>query len=229
MTTKVTTTGSARPNGEGMSDGHSVSIEDAAHSLKEGIVHSLSGLSMIETDIASLVRKTVADVLRTGGSTAGELVNVVHHVVMGTIGAAEQVGTGLTMSIKSVAKGIVMGVHDVGGDVVVASAEIMRSVVKHAAAVGSDMGVVAKRAVDGVIEATVDTGGNVAQVGKSAIEGAIEEAGAISNIAVKTLKDVLGGIVGSLGESLGAQPQEAPRSGATKKQQAGASGKAMSH
>lgn len=91
-----------------------------------------------------LVRKTVSDTLRTGGSAAGELVNVVHHVVMGTIGAVEQAGTGLTMSIKSVAKGIVMGVHDVGADI----------------------GVVARRAVDGVIEATVETGGNVGKAGK---------------------------------------------------------------
>jgi hypothetical protein len=196
-------------------NGHSVSVEHAAHAVKEGIVNSLSGLKTIEGNIADLVRKTVSDALRTEDAAVGELVDVVHHVVMGAIGATEQVGTGLTVSTKSVAKGIVMGVHDVGGDVVAASFETVRSVIRHAAKVQADLGIVAKRAVDGVIEATVETGGNVAAVGRSAIEGAIDEAGNVSNMAVKTVKDVLINIAGSLGQTIGAalphasaQPQD---------------------
>lgn len=194
MSTKLATGKSApvQEGGKARNDGHLVTIEDAAHSLKQGIVLSLSGLTEIETDIATLVRKTVSDALRTGGAGAGDLVNVVHHIVMGTIGAVEQVGAGLTMSVKSVAKGIIMGVHDVGGDLIEASSETLRSVIKHAAVLGSDVGTVAKRAMDGVIEATVDIGGDVAQVGESAIEGAIEEAGKVGKMAVRTVKDVLG-------------------------------------
>jgi hypothetical protein len=228
MTTKTIKTNAT--HGDGKGDGSAnmtasnqlVSIEDVGHSLKQGIVHSLAGLNTIETDIVALVRKTVSDTLRTSGVAAGELVNVVHHVVMGAIGAAEQVGNGLSMSVKSVAKGVVMGVNDVGGDVVAASAETMRSVIKHGAAIGSDVGAIAKHAVNGVIEATAETGGDVAQAGKNAIEGAIKEAGKISELAVKTVKEVLSGIVGGLSETIGAHsdtgihPQRS-----TKKTQAG--------
>lgn len=162
MDAHVVTNDSVRPNarkkGNGQMTevhvGHPVSIEEAAHLLQDGIVQSLSGLNKIEGVIVLLVRKTVSDTLHTGGSAAGELVNVVHHVVTGAIRAIEQTGTGLTMSIKSVAKGIVMGVHDVGDDVVVASAENLRSVVKLAGSVGADIGAMAKRAVEGVVEAT---------------------------------------------------------------------------
>jgi hypothetical protein len=249
MTTKVTTTGAAQAPSELKGDGHGtsggdgqlVTLEDVGHTLKEGIVQSLSGLSTIETDIVALVRKTVSDTLRTGGTLAGDLVNVVHHVVMGTMGAVEQVGTGLTMSVKSVAKGIVMGVHDVNGDMVAAATETMRAIVKNASAVGSDVGVVARRAVDGVIEATAETGGNVAQVVKGAIEGAIEEAGKVSNMAVKAVKDVLGSVMGGLGETLsskahsGTHPTAHSESAAAKKTPAsgkgrhGPSGEAMAH
>jgi hypothetical protein len=209
MNTKTTKTSAAHGDGKvGESDAmkvnnQSVSIEAVGHSLKQGIVHSLAGLNTIETDIVSLVRKTVSDTLRTGGTATGELINVVHHIVMGAIGAAEQVGNGLSMSIKSVAKGVVMGVNDVGGDVVAASAETVRSVIKHGANIGSDIGVIAKHAVNGVIEATVETGGNATQAGKNAIEGAIEEAGKISDLAVKTVKEVLSGVVGGLSDTLG--------------------------
>ena len=206
MTKKLATTTHPIHGVKHRGNGESGTMDESSRALKDGIAQSLAGLSTIESDIAALVRKTVADALRLGGVSAGDMVNVVHHVVMGAIGAVEQVGTGLTMSIKSVAKGIVMGVHDVGGDVVHASAETLRSVIKHAAIVGSDVGVVAKRAVDGVIEATVDIGGNVAQVGMSAIEGAIEEAGTIGNMAVKTVRDVLSAIRSDLGEA-SATPQ----------------------
>lgn len=214
MPTKPTRTDTARRHDEGKSvrgskagvvdNGHLVSVEHAGHAVREGIVGSLSGLSTIEADIAMLVRKTVSDTLRTGGSAAGELVGVVQHVVTGAIEATEQVGTGLTMSTRSVAKGIVMGVHDVGGDVVTASFETLRSIIKHAAAAGADIGVVARQSVDGVIEATAETGGNIAEVGRKAIEGAIEEAGNVGNMAVRTVKDVLIGIAASLGETIGA-------------------------
>jgi len=184
-----------------------VSVVHDDHALKEGIAKTLSNLTTIEADIAFLARKAVSDTLRTGGMAGGELVNVVHLVVISAIGAAEQVGTGLTLSIKGVAKGIVIGVHDVGGDVVTASSETVRSIIKHAATIGADIGVVARRAVDGVIEAAVETGGNVAQIGKHAVEGAIEEAGKVSNMTVKTVKEVLIGIVGSLDETIGALPR----------------------
>jgi hypothetical protein len=218
MNTKTSKAAAAHTQGEEKGDGpdttmagngQEVSIEEISDSLKQGIVHSLAGINTIESDIVALVRKTVSDTLRTGGAAAGELVNVVHHVVMGAIAAAEQVGSGMTMSVKSVAKGIVMGVNDVGGDVVAASAETMRSLIKHTAMVGSDIGVVARHAVNGVIEATVESGGNVAQAGKNAVEGAIEEAGKVSVMALKTVKNVLSGMVGLLAESRGAEPDAA--------------------
>lgn len=234
MNAKTTKTGTDLPhgNGEGKGDGSEmlkeggielVSVEDIGHSLKKGIVQSLSGLTEIETDIVALVRKTVADTLRTGGVAAGELVNVVHHVVMGAIGAAEQVGNGMTMSIKSVAKGIVMGVHDVGGDVIVASTETIRSVIKHAAAVGVDVGMVSRHAVDGLIEATTETGGNLASAGKNMIEGAIKEAGKVSDIALKSVKEVMNSMLGGLTEKEPDHPDAAAHArAAAKNQHAGA-------
>lgn len=180
------------------------SAEQAGHAVKVGIVDSLSGLSTIETDIAALVRKTVSATLHTGDVAASELVEVIRHIVTGAIEASEEVGTGLTMSTKSVAKGVILGVHDVGGDVVTAAFEVMRSLVSIASTVGADIGTVARHAIDGVIEATVETGGNVAQISTKAIEGAITEAGNLGSLAVMTVKDVLIGIAGSLGQTIGA-------------------------
>jgi hypothetical protein len=235
-TTKATKAGADLPhgNGEGKGDASEVtkeggiqvlSVEDIGHSLKKGIVQSLSGLTVIETDIVALVRKTVADTLRTGGVAAGELVNVVHHVVMGAIGAAEQVGIGMTMSVKSVAKGIVMGVNDVGGDVIVASTETIRSVIKHAAAIGADVGMVSRHAVDGMIEATTETGGNLANAGKNMIEGAIKEAGKVSDIAMKSVKDVMNSMLGGLAERDIAHPDAAAHARAAAKNQHAGSGR----
>lgn len=190
--------------------GTSASLEHAADAIRKGIVTSLSSLDTIESDIVDLVRKTVSDTLRTSAAAGTDSVHVVSHVVMAAIEAAEQVGTGLTMSIKSVAKGAIMGVHDVGGDAVAASFEIMRSVIRHGAAVGADIGGVTRRAVDGLVEATAETGGDVAGIGRKAVQGAIEEAGNISNLTVKTVKEVLIGLAGSVGETLqAATPQAA--------------------
>lgn len=172
--------------------------------VKEAIAGRLAGLNSIEADIVILVKGTVSDALNTGGSAAGQLTKVIHEVVEGAIQATEQVGTGLTVSTKSVAKGIVMGVHEVGGDVMQAASDTVRSVIRHTAEVGADVGLVARRAVNGVIEGVAETGGNVAQVARRATEGAIEEAGRISNMAVKTVKDVLIGIGSGVGEVLDA-------------------------
>ncbi|HEX7643188.1 MAG TPA: hypothetical protein VF472_13365 [Burkholderiaceae bacterium] len=184
-----------------------LALEDQV--IEDGIVDMLSGLTTIETDITSLARKTVSDTLRTGGLAAGELVGIVNHVVLGTVSAAEQVGTGLTLSIKGVAKGIVMGVHDVNGDVIDASAETIRSVIHHGAAVGADVGLIARHAVDGVIEAVAEMGGDVAHVAKKAIESAIEEAGNIGKLAIRTVKDVLTGVVSETDLEIGAMAHAA--------------------
>jgi hypothetical protein len=89
-------------------------------------------------------------------------------------------------------------------------------VIKHAATVGADIGAVAKHAVDGSLEATSDIGGNVAHVGKNLIEGAIREAGKISEMAMKTVKEVFNGVVGGLSTGDGNVPL-AQQHGATKK------------
>lgn len=192
----------------------SVSIEHAADTVRQGIITSLSSLETIESEIVDLVRKTVSDTLRTSAAAGTDSVQLVTHVVMAAIEAAEHVGTGLTMSIKSVTKGAIMGVHDVGGDVITASSEIMRSVIRHGAMVGADMGSVTRRAVDGLIEATAETGGDIAGIGRKAVQGAIEEAGKVSHLAVKTVKEVLVGLAGSVGETLQAAiPQAALQSG----------------
>lgn len=190
--------GGTKKNGNGHAG------ENASQVLKENIVARFATLNTIESDLATLVRRSVADTLRTGGAAADEVANVIHHVVMNAIEASEEVGIGLTTSVKSVAKGIIMGVHDVGGDAVTASFDTVRMLVKQSASVGGDVGAVARHAVDGVIEATVDAGGNIAQVGKRAVQGAIQEAGNVSNLALRTVTGVLVGIAGSLGESLGA-------------------------
>jgi phage-related protein len=227
MTTKSKNTGATNLHGNGKgaaskpsaraAKNELVTIEEVGQSLKNGIVRSLSGINTIETDIVALVRKTVSETMRAEGAAAGELVNVVHHVVMGAIHAAEQVGSGMTTSIRNVAKGIVMGVHDVGGDVISASTETMRSVIKHAATVGADVGTVAKHAMDGTLEATSDIGGNVAHVGKNLIEGAIKEAGKISELTMKTVKEVLSSVAAgtSSGDGKGSAEQQ---HGAAKKQ-----------
>ncbi|WP_052452564.1 hypothetical protein [Noviherbaspirillum autotrophicum] len=195
--------------------------------LQEGIAGRLAGLNSIEADIVTLVKNTVSDTLKTGGGAATQLTKVIHDVVEGAIGATEQVGTGLTMSTKSVAKGIVMGVHEVNGDVIGAGSETLRSVIHHAAAIGADVGLVAKRAMNGIIEGVSETGGNVGQAASRATEGAIEEAGRIGNMAVKTVKDVLIGIGDGVGEVLGKMLPHAPSHPAAQHHAASAPGKAM--
>lgn len=237
MTTKQTKSDSTHSQHEGKKTAHgkaggdyAVSAENAAIALKQGIVTSLSGINTIERDITALVRKTVSDTLGTGGAAADELVNVVQHVVKGAIEASEQVGTGLTLSARSVAKGIVLGVHDVNGDVVAASFEAMRSLIRIAATLGADVGTIARHAIDGMIEATTETGGNVAQLGKRAIEGAIEEAGKVSNMAVKTVTDVLIGIAGGMGHTIGAMlPRGAAHDQDTMKSQSHSAEKKPQH
>jgi hypothetical protein len=216
MVTKTAKSATAAGKGasHGKAGGNDQTGEQASRALKEGIVQRFSALNTIESDLAGLVRKSVSDTLRTGGAAASDLTNVIHHVVMGAIEASEEVGVSLTTSVKSVAKGVVMGVHDVGGDVVTASFETVRSLIKHSATLGADVGWVARHAVDGVIEATVESGGNIAQVGKKAIQGAIEEAENLSTMAVKSVKNVLIGIAGSLGETIGAAlPHPGARAG----------------
>jgi hypothetical protein len=93
-------------------------------------------------------------------------------------------------------------VHDVGGDVVAASFEITRSLILVAATLGADLGIVARRAIDGLIGAAGEVGADVGQLGKRAIEGAIEAAGEISQLAVRTVRDVLVGVAGSLGHTI---------------------------
>jgi hypothetical protein len=178
--------------------------EHGGQAVKAGIIERLSELNSVEADIATLVRKSVSDSLRTGGAAAGQLVDVVHDVVIGAIQASEEVGVGLTMSTRSVAKGIVMGVHDVNGDIVTASSETLRSIIRHAATIGVDVGMLSRHAVDGVIEATAEIGGDMSQVARQAIEGAIEEAGKISNLTVRVVKEVLIGVAGGFGETIGA-------------------------
>jgi len=172
-------------------------FDSPEHSLEERIVDRLSGISTIESDIAGLVRKTVSDTLRMEGQSAEELSRVVNHAVLNTIRAAEHMGYGMSMSIRSVAKGIIMGVHDVNGDITEASSQTIRSVIRHGAALGSDIGLITRHAVDGMIEGTLHTGGDIASAGKNALEGAIEEASKISRLAVSTVRQALIGIVGS--------------------------------
>lgn len=205
MSTKTTKTGAAHSGSKagstteksGEEAGHFPDFDDLEHTLEERIVHRLSGLSSIEADIAGLVRKTVADTLRAEGAGADELTKVVNHVILNTLKAAEHLGYGLTMSVRSVTKGIIMGVSDVNGDITAASTQTIRSVIRHASALGSDLGLITRHAVDGMIDGAVHTGGDVAGAGRNALEGAIEEASTISKLAVSTVRQALIGIVGS--------------------------------
>ena len=49
--------------------------------------------------------------------------------------------------------------------------------------------------MDGVIEATKEVGGNVEEVAKVAVGGAIEAAGSIGNTAVRSVREMLVGVV----------------------------------
>ena len=53
----------------------------------------MKGLEKIEVEIAQLVRRTVADSLRAGGSIAKEVTAGVRDVVSGAIQATENAGT----------------------------------------------------------------------------------------------------------------------------------------
>jgi predicted transcriptional regulator len=116
---------------------------------------------------------------------------VTKDVLQGTFKAAEEVGTGLLLSSKSVAKGIIMGVSDVGGDVLSVAKQVIKGTVKGAAEIGADVGQVARRTVDGIIEAARETGSNAEEMAKATVNGAIEAAGSIGNTAVKAVRDVL--------------------------------------
>lgn len=65
--------------------------------------------------------------------------------------------------------------------------------------------------VDGVIEATKEIGGNVEEVAKIAVGGAIEAAGTIGNTAVRSVRDMLVGVVEGVKEVLNAAvPKQKP-------------------
>jgi len=80
----------------------------------------------------SLVRNAAFNTLQAKGSVGSEGVKVTKDVFKGSIAAAEEVGTGLTVSTKSVAKGIA---SDVGGDAILTAGASIRGAVKGAAAV----------------------------------------------------------------------------------------------
>ena len=117
----------------------------------------MKGLEKIEVEIAQLVRRTVADSLRAGGSIAKEVTAGVRDVVSGAIQATENAGTEL--AVKGVARGAVAGVHDVQGNVAKAAAEIVKTAMRQAHKVGADVAVVAGRAVGGIVEGVKESGG----------------------------------------------------------------------
>jgi hypothetical protein len=88
-----------------------------------------------------------------------------------------------------------MGVGDVGGDVLKAADHVVKISITEAADIGADVGMVARRAVNGVIEATKEIGGNVGGATQAAVEGALDAAGTIGHTAVKTIEEMLIGIV----------------------------------
>ncbi|WP_136417978.1 hypothetical protein [Herbaspirillum sp. ST 5-3] len=168
-------------NGHADNDQHAPASA-AADAVREGIVSRLSGVKAIDADIVIVVKATVADALKAGGSAAHQLTKLIHDVVRGAIQAVEQLGLDLATSMKSVAKGIVLGVHEVGGDVITASAETAHAIILHVASVGVDAGTAARRAA----------------------EGSIEGVGRISKLAIKTIKDVALGVSDGIGQVVGA-------------------------
>jgi len=78
----------------------------AGTTVKQGIIHSLKAINEIEAGIVTLVRNTVADTFNATGSVANEAVVVTRDMIKGIVGAAEEVGTGLIISTKSVAKAL---------------------------------------------------------------------------------------------------------------------------
>lgn len=172
-------------------------LDRAGTKLKEGIINSLRGLNSIETEIASLVRITVSDTLKTAHSAGLQGVAVTKDIVTAAISASEEIGGGLAVSSKGVAKGIVMGVSDVGGDIIEAAKQTVQAAVTGAAEVGADSAMAGKKAADGVIEATKEVGGNVEEAAKAAVTGAIHAAAAISGTAVQALKEIAVNVIAS--------------------------------
>lgn len=200
-TPAATATGKAGTAGDG--DGMAAA-EHAGHAVQQGVAASLSALETVEMQIAALARKAIVDTLDVSGGAAAGLTAVIEQVARGALAASEQVGTGMALSVRGVAKGIVAGVHDVGGDIVLAAFDTMRALIQVGATLGADLGIVARQAVGGILDAVAETGGDAGRIGTRAAEGAITAAGGISKMAVGTVRDVLVGIVGGVGQTIGA-------------------------
>ena len=146
----------------------------------------------------------MADTLKLTADAAGMSLSLTAEVMKGAIKATEEIGTGLTLSAKSVTKGVVMGIGDVGGDVMTAASRTVKGAVTGAAEVGGDVSVVARRAVEGAIEAGKEIGANVEELAGAAVSGAIEAAASIGTTAARSVKEILIGVVEGLREVAGA-------------------------
>lgn len=171
------------------------SLGGAGTAVQQGVKVSMKGLEKIELEIAQLVRRTVADTLRTGGAVAKQLTGVLRDVIGGAMQATEQAGTELAVSIKGVARGAVAGVHDVKGNVAKAAAEIVKAAMRQAHKMRADVAVVARSALDGIVRGVEESGGNAAESTRAAAVSAARTAAAIGDLAEEAVRQIMTGVI----------------------------------
>jgi hypothetical protein len=170
-----------------------LTAELAGIRIKGAMLTSLKAVDEVEAEIVSLTRNTVAKALREV-EPASETLAVVRCVITGATTAAEQVGSGLTLSAAPIAKGILLGVQDTGGELSGAAAEIARALIKAANTVREDPGLMVRHAIEGITEAAVELGGNSRPVAAKAVFAALEAAQTLGSERLKSVERMLSGV-----------------------------------
>ena len=181
-------------------------IQLAGKIIHTGVFNSVKDVQRIQHDFVQLVRATVSDSLIASGDNDVGPTELVSTVVSEAISAIDHAGASLDLIARSLAKGIVLGVHAIGGDVKLAAFHTMRSLICRSAASAGDLARIAHDALVGVVEAVDEIDSFGSDIVCQAANGAISGAGQISALAMDTVRQMLGGLLGQ--ES--AVPQSSP-------------------
>lgn len=171
-------------------------IQLAGKIIHIGVFNSVKDVQRIQHDFVQLVRATVSDSLIASDSNGVGPTELVSTVVSEAISAIDHAGASLDIIARSLAKGIVLGVHAIGGDVKLAAFHTMWSLICHSAASAGDLAHIARDALVGVVEAADEIDDFGSDVVFQAARGAIRGAGQISALAMDTVSQMLGGLLG---------------------------------
>jgi hypothetical protein len=171
-------------------------LQLAGKIIDTGVFNSVKDVQRIQHDFVQLVRATISDSLIASGHNGAGATELVSTVVSEAISAVDHAGASLDLIARSLAKGIVLGVHAFGGDVKLAAFHTMRSLICRSAASVGDLARIAHDALVGVAEAADEIDSFGSDIVFEAAHGAISGAGQISPLAMDTVRQMLGGLLG---------------------------------